>query len=79
MQRKSGMNANSDNRVETVVAEKQGRFGTVQILRSEFDVVYRIGDGPWQTERQTSWQVTGPGQNRLGTTEANARARFNRA
>lgn len=71
-----------DNLIEAVVAEKADGFGgVIKLVRSEFDVLYKngLGEGPYQLARSVSWQVLGLGQNSLGTTEATARDRFERA
>lgn len=68
---------NERNEVVTVVAEKPSKFGgTVKVVRSEFDVRYRIAGGSWQTERQTAFLVYGDGLGVWGTTERHAMRRF---
>jgi hypothetical protein len=64
------------NLVKTIVDRFVGRFGEVVLERSDFDVVFRSGDGPWRVSRQSAWVVVGVGESRLGFPEDEARRRF---
>lgn len=68
------------NEVEVVEARATGKFGEMTLTRTDFDVIYKVGNATeWSVERQSSYTIRGDGLSMLGQGERAARARWARS